>query len=261
MLTCLCNLKKFDEKFDCLKSKKVDKIITAYCKSHTVKTSKPTRKVKSHGLEQIPFISALNTLVANNSIAASKLGTLDSVLDYSFSTIQYSTDYQRLVVTYAFLSSLIYQSASNRIKFEENNSIVDFTVDFYVKNAKLVIDNETKLGKDHQASHNESYDISLDADEEKMDENDQKQMKRVLNNAEFHLRSTVLAANAAILIGTCLSNNKRGRIREVCDKKGVDYKSMALILNKFLDFMNLVQGITEDGKDLLEKLIEVFNSL
>lgn len=105
----------------------------------------------------------------------------------------------------------------------------------------------------------ETFQVELNADEAKnLDETDQKQMKRVLNTAELHMRSTFLAANSALLLGCCVKWSKFGKTAGLLKTSTVDYGRMGVIVKKFLEFLELVHGCSDSGKKLVKELIAMF---
>ena len=172
-----------------------------------------------------------------------------------------SPDYQTKIIAYSLCTSLLSLSASNRSIFEKNQTTIKQIINFYKKHENIYFEYENKVGKDtgKEATLNQTFQVELTANEAKnMDETDQKQMKRVLTTAELHMRSTFLAANSAILLGCCVKWSKFGKTASLLKSGDMDYSKMRLILKRFFEFLEHVQGIQESGRELMKDLIDMF---
>ena len=112
----------------------------------------------------------------------------------------------------------------------------------------------------HQENSNKP-DTKLTTEESKnLDDKNKSQIKRVLKKGEVHLRATALAANCALLLGCIARHTKFSISLEMLKKENVEIKNLTGILGQYLAFMKLTNGIKEDGIEVIEKIIEFFDS-
>lgn len=235
---------KFDG-FDSLKSEKSENIVSKLCK-------------KPDDSFQLEFLETLGKLVTDKELAATRLGKFKYVWPY-LTKLLTTQCYQTQLIVFSLCTSLLNSSASNRASFEKTQTTIKQVISFYKKHESIVLKYESKLGKDTEVNPDETFQVELNADEAKnLDETDQKQMKRVLNTAELHMRSTFLAANSALLLGCCVKWSKFGKTAGLLKTSTVDYGRMGVIVKKFLEFLELVHGCSDSGKKLVKELIAMF---
>jgi len=235
---------KFDG-FDSLKSEKSENIVSKLCR-------------KPDDSFQLEFLETLGQLVTDKELAATRLGKFKHVWPY-LTKLLTTQCYQTQLIVFSLCTSLLNSSASNRASFEKTQTTIKQVITFYKKHEAIVLKYESKLGKDTEINPDETFQVELNADEAKnLDETDQKQMKRVLNTAELHMRSTFLAANSALLLGCCVKWSKFGKTAGLLKTSTVDYGRMGVIVKKFLEFLELVHGCSDSGKKLVKELVAMF---
>lgn len=232
-LKCDLSIDILNEFYSDDKNKKVAPVSSRSTRSRNGQASSANSQINSslNNLEKNIYVM-LSTFVSDNGFAATRLGKIPRLVQNMLKSLLKLEDksYDEKIVILSLTSSILDSSPNNRLILEEMpeyDQIIDQMIKFFLSNEKLVKLHEGNLGKDtksqNQQSNKQDPDlnplnqtgfqnnldhIELNAEENKMEEEDKSQMKRVLNTAEIHMRANVLAANSGLFLGCCCRHTK-----------------------------------------------------